>query len=202
MGKIPSCSRKPSEAFKAMGIASLEHITHLQNVADICDQGILNHYEARSKNPYDISNHQVQNLRERQEPVYNRRIHEYAPLYFNTRNPMLYVNISRQENIYVVQISLDVLDDMPFLFTDGNAAANKTFFSNNIDDLDKLPINVLKSKYWTNFNDGRRKMCSEVLIYDHIPARYIEKVYCRSLSAKSRACSCSKPVEVAPTYYF
>lgn len=203
MNTVPSFgNQKASEAFRAMGIGSLEHMTHFQNVDAICQEGILNHYNARKKNPYDISNHDVQDRRERKEPIYHHRIHEYAPLYINPRNPMLYANLELQESIYIIKVSLDVLDELPFLFTDGNAAADMTGFLNNTDDLDKLPMDVLKSRFWNNFYDGRRKMCAEVLIYDHIPAEYIEKVYCRSSLAKYRALDYSKPVEVASAYYF
>ncbi len=194
--------QKASDAFRALGITSLEHMTHRENVEAICKEGILNHYDARKKHPYDISNPDVQDRRERKEPVYHRRIHEYAPLYINPRNPMLYANLELQESIYIIKVSLEVLDDMPFLFTDGNAAADMTGFLNETDDLDKLPMDVLKSRYWNDFVDGRRKMCAEVLIYDHIPAEYIEKVYCISPLAKLLAPECNKPVEVDSAYYF
>ena len=73
--------------FKSKGVVSLWHLTHVNNIYSIINQGILNHYLAHDNNKdlVDISNRGVQQWREYKEPIYRKRIHEYTPLFISKK---------------------------------------------------------------------------------------------------------------------
>lgn len=169
-------------SFNKYGITSLWHITHRNNISTILNKGLLSNKSAYNKvNPTDISDPSVQRWRNHIEPIYNRAIHEYTPLYINARNPMLYVKKDIQQELCLIEISLLALTESNFIFTDGNAASKITKFFSNVDDLDKISWDVLNAEYWNNFADGKRKRCAEVLIHPMIEPKYINHIYCHSL---------------------
>lgn len=120
---------------KKVGIASIDHMTHIDNLDSIFKNGLLAH-----NNPYkkiDISNKEVNERRNKLDPIYKRNIHDYVPLYFNPRNAMLY----RNQRIFgdgVVILAFNnniILQDNSF-FTNGNVASNHTLYSNDINELE------------------------------------------------------------------
>ncbi len=167
--------------FENLGVYSLWHITHRNNIETILLNGILSNTQAFNvTNPVDISDHSVQRWRDAKDPVYKRKIHDYAPTYFNVRNPMLYVRRDWRDELCLIEISLSVLSKDNFIFTDGNAAAKDTKFYNSLSDLINLPWDVLNASYWNNFEDGKRKRCAEVLVYPKIVPEYIKQIHCYS----------------------
>jgi hypothetical protein len=167
--------------FNGHGVFALWHMTHKDNIKEILNKGILSNTLAYEKTrPKDISNHSVQKWRESNDPIYERKIHDYAAAYINIKNPMLYVRRDMQNELCLIEISLSVLSDDNFIFTDGNASARDTKFYNLVDDLEKLPWEVLNASYWNNFEDGKRKRCAEVLIYPSIAPEYIKNIHCYS----------------------
>ena len=165
--------------FSKYDISCLWHITHIDNMRSILERGILNHYDAHRFNRADISNAEVQRWREEEEPCFNRKIHAYAPLYIQPRNPMLFV--SRQHNgLCLVEVSLSALQENDFIITDGNAASHDTKFYSSIRYLDELPWNVLQADRWDNLIDGKRKRCAEVLVYPKVLPEHIGTIHCNS----------------------
>ncbi|WP_082794303.1 DUF4433 domain-containing protein [Thauera humireducens] len=166
---------------KVFGVHSLWHITHRDNIKSILDDGVVSNTQAFSEfKPIDISNQDVQKRRERIEPFYNRKVHDYAPLYINVRNPMLYVRKHLQNELCLLEISLSVLDSYDYLYTDGNAASRETRFYREVKDLIYMPWDVLRASYWNDFTDGKRKRCAEVLIFPFVAPDYIVRVHCAS----------------------
>lgn len=200
--KDDSCS-DISNAFNQYGVVSVWHMTHKNNVREILRSGILSNKTAYEiKNPIDISDHGVQRWRELEDPIYGRKLHEYAPTYINIKNPMLYVRRNIQHDLCLIEISLSALSDHNFIFTDGNAAARNTHFYNETSDLDKLPWDVLNASYWNDFPDGKRKRCSEVLIYPKIERKHITKLHCCSSSAYKYLSQLEVPVEISENLFF
>ncbi|PID55816.1 hypothetical protein CSB45_13985 [candidate division KSB3 bacterium] len=89
-----------SNAFNQYGIESVWHMTHKNNVREILSSGILSNKTAYEiKKPMDISDHGVQRWRELKDPIYGKKLHEYAPTYINIKNPMLYVRRNIQHDV-------------------------------------------------------------------------------------------------------
>ena len=190
--------------FAEFGISCLWHITHRDNIKNILRDGILNHYDAHRANVncVDISNPDAQRWRECIDPCYGRRIHEYAPLYINARNPMLYVRRDRQDEICLLEVSLSSLTENEYLITDGNAASRDTKFYNSVDRLHSLPWDVLHAGYWADLQDGKRKRCSEVLIFPKVLPQHMGNIHCHSFATMQYLSQCGHVVSLTKCLFF
>ena len=185
-------------------IGSLFHITHYKNLPRILDYGIQSYNESLKQGyrQVDISDPKVQERRNVIDPVFNRSLHDYAPTYINPRNPMLYVRRNVCECLAILEISTEVLTHFEFLICDGNAASKATAFYSTINDCHRLPWAVLNGRYWTEFPDGRRKMCSECLIYPWIPRRFIARLHFRSEKYRKSYQRFDLSVSCSPQLFF
>ena len=105
-------------------------------------------------------------------------LHDLVPLYLTPRTPTLSIRRDIQSELFFLDISLDaVCDDLvPFAFTDGNAGSNNTKFFCNLGKLSEISWDVISARYWNDYDDGKRKRCSEFLIYPGIKPRYFERI--------------------------
>lgn len=187
------------------GLKALAHMTDITNIENILEHGILNNYEVKKRNliTTDISNPEVQRWRDRCDNTHNRSIHEYVPAYIRPKNSMLSALRNRQDNLCILQVSLAILEEHEFLFTDGNAASLETKFYDDLKNLDKLPWDVIRSTYWSDFVDGKRKVCSEFLIFPYIPVEYVMCMHFRSETAYARVkTDCGIPRKITPSIFF
>ena len=192
------------EKFSHHGIHCLWHITHKDNISNILNYGILNHYDAYRfhANRVDISDPDAQRWREGIEPHYQRKIHDYAPLYIKQRNPMLYVRRHLQDELCLVEVSLSVMFENEYLITDGNAASRDTKFFNSVNHIDALPWDVLHGRFWPDYDDGKRKMCAEVLVYPKVTPNHIGAVHCYERHTLNALASCGRKVELSRNLFF
>jgi len=156
----------------------LFHITRLENLSSIARSGLTSHNHAHADfQPKDISDPNVQERRRRKsDPIHRRPLHDYVPLYFRARNPMLYVRKGMQKQLAVLYVEKSVLCRRGVVFTDGNAAAANTRFFSSVDDLVQLDWACLEATDWTAYDDGKRKRCAEVLVPDAIPKGQIKHI--------------------------
>ncbi|MEA5516825.1 DarT ssDNA thymidine ADP-ribosyltransferase family protein, partial [Nodularia sp. UHCC 0506] len=98
------------DILKEYGIKYLYHMTYINNLASIIRNGLLSHNEAyrRGLIAADISDPDVQDRRANLS-VYNIPLHEYVPLYFSPRNPMLYKRREIQEDIVILGMESQIL---------------------------------------------------------------------------------------------
>ncbi|PFG54326.1 uncharacterized protein DUF4433 [Marinobacter sp. LV10R520-4] len=185
---VPKTDSPVVREFKHRGVSSLWHMTHERNVPSIMRNGILPHTSPtlQAFNHVDISDPDVQRWRTRPDPHYGRKLHDYVPLYINPRNPMLYRRKEMQKEICLIEISLEALDGGNLLVTDGNAASYRTQFYIVPAALQYLPWDVLNSNFWTDFEDGKRKACSEVLVPNIVAPKHIAAIHCFSSAQSGR----------------
>ena len=190
-------------AFQNKGVTSLWHMTHIDNLQDILKEGILSHSNAyKLKSPKDISDPSVQRWRNQNEPIFNKKIHEYTPTYINIKNPMLYKRNEIQDQICLIEISISILGKKQFIFSDGNAASKATTFYKDRKEVENLPWDVLHADYWSEYPDGKRKRCAEILIYPSIPINYISKIHVNTQEALKSLSGIKKPVAISPNLFF
>ena len=169
---------------KQNNVDSLWHLTHEKNIQSILERGILNHYKSHKtiNRMIDISNKEVQFWRDLKEPYYQKKIHEYVPLFINYDNAMFY-RLTRYEypgQLCLIEISLDALLNNVFLFTDRNASTKDANFFGHHEDLNKLFWDTLQDETW-DWNSTlltKQARQAEVLIYNKVPTRHIKKIYC------------------------
>ncbi|MCP4596143.1 DUF4433 domain-containing protein [Neptuniibacter sp.] len=152
------------------------HITHYSNFQNILRNGLRAHGNRFVVN--NIDNAAVNKLRSKSEPIFNRSIHSYVPFYFNPKNPMLYVNKHRQNDILILAFNRNLLTRKGVVFTDGNAAKDKTHFYKDLSDLDKLNWDCLHASSWADFENGKSDRMAEVLVEKKVGIEHIEKIYC------------------------
>lgn len=178
----PLSNDRASETFqiqvKNYKIQFLHHLTHFHNLPKIYAFGLLSHKRAHAKfNPVDISDPSVNGRRaDRRDGIYNRPLHAYVPLFFTPRNPMLYVRREQQQDLAVICINRNLLLLDGTVFTDGNAASTETKFYRDTQALDNIDWECIRSEYWTEHQDGKRKRCAEVLVPNEVGREHFRGV--------------------------
>ena len=105
----------------------LYFMTHVDNLPSVLEFGILayNRMQQLGLGAVRIDNRQVQDLRGRVVVVddgVRRPLHDYVPLYFAVRSPMLSDRRRVQDQIVYVEIDPTVLDLTQVVLSNGNAA--------------------------------------------------------------------------------
>jgi hypothetical protein len=181
------------------------HLTHKDNLAGILQHGILSHADVLTRDDVlavDISDAGAQKWRDRAEPVNRRAIHDYAPLYINPKNPMLFVRRAIQHEIVILRISPKVMQDGQHVFSDGNAACRETKFSAD-PGIVAESVDALNSTYWSNCIDGKRRRCAELLVYPRVQPIHVLSAICSNKTlAKELASETRIPIEVDPSMFF
>lgn len=155
------------------------HLTHYRNLRGILQEGIRSWTEMNARNLVheDIADPDAQRWRELTESVYSRKIHDYAPLYLNPKNPMLYVRRHMNDDLVILKVPRSILEEVDYIFADGNAASGDTLYSLDPLILDGS-LDALTAEYWSNIPDGKRRRCAEVLIYPFVDPRFIDCAIC------------------------
>lgn len=183
----------------------LYYLAHSENLGSIVERGIFSHalVGQAGVQHVDISQPGAQQWRALAEPVFGCAIHTYVPLYFNPRNPMLFVRRHQQRELVVLRVSINAVKAAgQALFTDGNAACRATRFSTGFDVV-KAATPVLEAPYWSDFADGRRMRCAEALVLHRVEPHFIEGVACNNLGlARRLQQQCGLQVGVDSSLFF
>lgn len=158
------------------------HMTHRKNLSQIFENGLLPHGN-RFVSKY-IDNESVNSRRDRPDPIHGLNLHSYVPFYFNPRNPMLFVQKEKQDKIVILGFSNELILEKGVIFTDGNAAVDKTKFFSDIDDLYNLNWGCLNGIYWSHYEDGKREMMSELLVPNKVSIDRLRVIFCPNHKTK------------------
>ena len=200
----------PDAEYRRYGIDFLYHFTHVDNMPSIREHGLLSHNAAQPVVSADISNPNVQERRA-DKSVFGRPLHDYVPLYFNPKNPMLFVLREHQDNLVILLLDRGLLVQDGVVFTDGNAASDPTNFFTDVSRLDDLDWDCIRSEYWNDYPDGIRIRCAEILVPHAIPFGEIQRIRVRTSSTRTRFDQLMRetrsgqrppPVGVDPDLYF
>ncbi|MDA8214528.1 MAG: DUF4433 domain-containing protein [Nitrospiraceae bacterium] len=174
-------------------IVELHFITDIINVPSILEHGIFSHnLIAKKKIKHtSVANVDVQDRRMNKIIPGGKRLHDYANLYLNARNPMLYVLLHRQRDLCVLRISADVVKKPGVVISDQNAARGWARFEPWPEGLAGLDKDELFAQRWDDsdpYEKDRLKgvMCAEVLVPDKIESKYIQGAYVSCQEALDR----------------
>ena len=165
------------------------YITHKDNLKSILKNGVWSRSRAVKNSLWAKiglsqkikpihSENIIQNRKNKQ--FEGRSLWNYANVYFQARNAMLYSVIKRigEANVSVLQINPDIIDIPGAGLTDGNAASHNTnFFNDTIQGLKALNKEQFDRTYWSNADDSKRTIMAEALIPDQIPKEKIMGIY-------------------------
>jgi hypothetical protein len=176
MNKMPS-------ALDEYGIKWLYYFFLFDNLLSIIENGILpkNIVDAKIQRYSSFANEDVQTRRHVKKIKFSCNkdicIHDSVPLYFTPYTPTLYAVREKLDDICFAVVDASILfqPGISFALSDGNAGSlNTKFFPSLEEGLSRLPWNVIKARYWNDFEDGVRKRNSECLIYPKISTEKIK----------------------------
>lgn len=190
-------------------VLEFHNIMPVTNILSVLNHGILSHEKAAALPHSDFSMADVQDRRDKVQVPGGLRLHQYANLVFDARNPMMYKRKEWADQLCVLSISTNVLTIQGVVLADRNAASDyaRFFPPNSLEDLD---FDKIYADDWRHPNDSiaylrhKSAKCAEVLVPNSIPADYIQKASVASDAVRTHLSSngFSKPVEVLPKLFF
>lgn len=168
-------------------VKSLYYITHIDNVSSILRYGILSHRRIEEQgSPFTrIYNAEIVANRAMRQTPDKKSLWEYANVYFQPRNPMLYKVISETEkkNIVILGISPQVIETSGAFISLGNAASDLSPILNartGLQVLNEEYWSIINSDWWKTEDGTKRKIMAECLIPNVIPPSNIHSIYVTS----------------------
>ena len=172
-------------------LRGLYYITHIDNLPSILDKGIFCHKRIEEEEIQftPIYDAEIVECRKNIEIPSNRNLWDFANLYFQPRNAMLYrvVFFSGKDidDIIIIGIKRAILSRSDICVTTGNAVSSFSDIllaaeaKKNIDNIRKKT-----DKEWWAFEDGsKRELMAECLVPDKISPNYIEEIYVANRNA-------------------
>lgn len=147
------------------------------------DKGILCHEAARRLPGHlSVANVDVQARRANTRVPGGGRLHEYANLYFNGRNAMLFQLQREGQRLCIIRVDPLVLDLPGTVVSDQNAARAAVRFDAVEAGLARLDRTLVYARRWTHddpLEQERHKgiMQAEILVPGHIASKLIMGAY-------------------------
>jgi O-acetyl-ADP-ribose deacetylase (regulator of RNase III) len=186
----------------------LYYITHFNNLPSILEKGILCHRKVEEEkiNFTPIYDAEIVSSRKEREVADGRSLWDFANLYFQPRNAMLYrvvfssgINI---EDILIIGLKSNILNRSDIYVTNGNAASSNTeFFSLNNDNAQKLLETIIKKtdkKWWASEDGSKRELMAECLVPDKVSPDYISEIYVPNENALNKVKKIYPTMSVIP----
>lgn len=163
-------------------VTELHCIMPIANIPSVLANGILSH-ERVSKLPHkSVAAQVVQDKRDLVQVPGGLKLHQYANLYFNARNPMMYLRRGHVGQLCVLRIDVGVLRTRGAVISDCNASSNYVRFLAPAQH-GELVFDDIFAKNWTHPGDPIRylqhksRMCAEALIPHVIPTAVLRGAY-------------------------
>ena len=184
-------------------------IMPLVNIHSVMQYGILS-YDRASKLPHhSVAMQPVQERRDEKQVPGGLKLHRYANLYFDARNPMMYKRKDEANDLCVLKISVGVLELSGTVITDCNAASNYVRYlaPSQTDVLDFDDIYALDWRHPNSpgrYYQHKSRKCAEVLVPHGVPPKYIEGAYVVDRDAITRlaALGFHAAIEINVTLFF
>lgn len=164
-------------------IKGLFYITHVNNIRSILRHGILSYalVEERKVPFTPIYDAQIISNRRGRTTPSGKSLWDYANLYFQPRNPMLYrvINEKDKKDIAIVGVRPDILKQPNTFVSTGNAASLPSDILSVKEGLKAIHQmwKVIDSEWWNDTDGSKRKIMAECLVPELIPPSLIQAIY-------------------------
>jgi hypothetical protein len=163
-------------------VTELHYITPVANLRSIVTYGVLSHNLAARLPHTSVADELVQDIRAKRQVPGGKPLHDYANLYFDARNAMMYTRKDGIIPLTVVRLHPTVLDLPDSVITDGNAASNGTIFMRSPSGLVRLHEERVYAEWWEDSDPFRkaelkRARCAELLVPGRVEPRFILGCY-------------------------
>ena len=161
----------------------------IQNIPSVMEHGILSNERCAKLHHADVSMVEIQERRDQKKVPGGLKLHKYANLYFDSRNPMMYKRKEQVEALCVLRVSVDVLELDGTVIADRNASSDYVSFLSPafINSLDFVKIYAADWRHEDRIEYliHRSIKCAEVLVPDHIDFNYIIGAYVANNNVKN-----------------
>ncbi len=166
-------------------LRGLYYITHIDNIPSILKRGISCHRIVEEEKVQFVPIYDadiVINRKEIKSPD-GRSLWDFANLYFQPRNAMLYRVVFfsgiKIEDIAIIGLKVSILDREDILITTGNAASPHTNILSKKESQKYIKnIREKVDKEWWTLEDGsKRELMAECLVPDNVSSDYISEIY-------------------------
>lgn len=164
-------------------IKQLFYITHIDNVASILKHGIMSHRQIdETKIPFTrIYDAQIVSSRQNRQTPDSKSLWDYANVYLQARNPMLYRVLCEKDSSEIAVIGIDrsIMATPGSFFSAGNAASYSSDIVPIKDSANayKEVKNSLDNQWWNDVDGSKRKIMAECLILNQIPPDFLRTIY-------------------------
>jgi len=162
-------------------VKALYYITAIDNMGSICERGILSYHMAKKIPHESIAMDEIQEKRIKvMVPVADRKgisLHNFAPLYFDSWNPMLSKLRQINEKICIIALRKEILNLPGAIIADRNASSKYCKFGPSSDGLKNIEKEDVFRQNWKDQDEiieweKRSKKCAELLVPGRISSEY------------------------------
>ncbi len=181
----------------------------IDNIPSVIAHGILSHNNAIKFQHTSIAMQDVQEKRDCTIVPNGLPLHDYANVYFDARNPMMYKRRQYAKDLCVLCISPDILDLDGVVVSDMNAAALAVRFLSPAEMTNNLDFDIIYIKDWNDPNiyikhEYSKKKCAEVLVPNGISFDYVFGAYVSNKNNANRLTELgfNKEIRYYPDIFF
>jgi len=173
-------------------LSAVQHMTDFNNLESILKNKKIfskNSVESENIEVEDISNKSVQ--RGRAETIIdctNKPLHDYVPLYWGKKTPMVSILRDRYDTLIFLMFSTNLLIDNDCVVCDGNARDEGSEFTEykDIDDLDCLDATSINTVKYRNVPEIKRCKQAELLVQNELSLDHLAYIVCFSNRVKTK----------------
>jgi hypothetical protein len=173
-----SCEYKPDwqefkDVLQTNGIKKFYHFTDSENINSIIKNGGLYSWYYCLKNNIYIKHPGGSSLSRDLDIL--KGLQNYVRISFIVDHPMMYIAQRRQMTYspMILEINTDVIFEMKTIFTTQNATKNGVIASGSLETFKSIDFSLFKKNYLELSEIEKSYYMAEVLVYEHIPLRYI-----------------------------
>lgn len=187
-------------------IKSLYYITHINNLPSILQHGILSHRLVQERGiPYtQIYDAEIVSNRQAKIAPNGKSLWDFANVYFQPRNPMLYRVLHEKDaaELVVIGVLPRVLSDPSAFIALGNAASGATEILPVAEGRERISEiwSTINAEWWNAMDGSKRKIMAECLVPDSIAPEEIHTIFVAShgVAEKVRNLPLLRSVTVVP----
>jgi O-acetyl-ADP-ribose deacetylase (regulator of RNase III) len=168
-------------------VKSLFYITHINNLPSILRYGILSHRQVEAQGiPFTpVYNPEIVANREQRLTPDRKSLWDYANVYFQPRNPMLYKVMSEtdKKDVVIVGVKPQVVDVKGAFISLGNAASSLSpllDIKTGLQFINGEYWQIISNDWWKTEDGTKRKIMAECLVPNGIPPTDIHSIYVTS----------------------
>jgi len=159
------------------------------NIPTVVTRGILCHDEAAKLAHHSVAMQEIQDKRDNVQVPGGLKLHQYANLYFDARNPMMYKRQSERDSLCVLRVNKAVMETVGAVLSDMNSVSKYVRFLAPTQ-IKYINFDMVFAEDWRHPGDQisyfrhSAVKCAEVLVPHSVPFTCIQGAYVVSEAAR------------------